>query len=312
MEAEEKRHSLLFDLVTRLVKEKPLGTLGGVIALVVFISAIFAEFVAPYPPVALELTNRLLPPSAEHWMGTDSLGRDLFSRIVFGARVSMIVGLGAPAIGMVVATIIGGISGYIGGKYDMVVQRFIDAWMSFPGLILYLTIMAVIGAGLLQVVLVLGISGGIGSSRIIRGAVIGIKENVYVEAARAIGTPVRGILIRHILPNIMPVVIVIFSTGIAWAILAEAAISFLGFGVPPPTPSWGGMLSGPGRQYMLEAPWLALWPGLVLSVVVYSVNMLGDAVRDILDPRLRGGLGRYTRGKGKKRTRGSKSAPAQS
>jgi len=205
----------------------------------------------------------------------------------------MIVGLASPAISICVSLIIGGSSGFLGGKYDMIMQRFVDAWMCFPELIILLSVMAFVGQGLLQVVLVLGISGGIGGSRTIRGAVMSIKENMYVGAARAIGSGTFRTLLRHILPNIMPVVIIIFTTRMSGAILAEASMSFLGFGVPPPTPTWGGMLSGDGRRYMMQAPWLAFWPGFALSIAVYGINMLGDAIRDLLDPRLRGGLGRY-------------------
>ena len=205
----------------------------------------------------------------------------------------MIVGFAAPAVTAVVSLFIGVATGFVGGKFDIIVQRFVDAWMAFPALMIYLVVMSILGGGLVQVVMVLGISGGISGSRTIRSAVIGIKENVYIEAARAIGGSVRQVMMRHILPNILPVAIILFTTYMAVAILAEATLSFLGFGVPPPNPSWGGMLSGAGRKYMEQAPWLALWPGLCLSLVVYSVSMLGDAVRDILDPRLRGGVGRY-------------------
>jgi len=205
----------------------------------------------------------------------------------------MVVGLAAPAISVLISVIIGATSAFLGSKFDIVVQRFVDAWMCFPPLIITLTVMSLLGQGLLQVIIVLGFAGGIGGSRTIRGAVFSIKENMYVDAAVAIGAPIREILIRHILTNIMPVVIIIYTTRMAGSILAEASLSFLGFGIPPPAPSLGGMLSGAGRRFMLSAPGMALWPGLALSIAVYGINMLGDAVRDILDPRLRGGLGRY-------------------
>jgi peptide/nickel transport system permease protein len=173
--------------------------------------------------------------------------------------------------------------------------------MCFPGLVIMLTVVAIVGPGLVQVILLLGILGGIGGSvRVKRAAVLSIKGNVYVEAARAIGCSNTRIMLKHILPNVMAVVIVVFSMGMGGAILAEATLSFLGFGIPPPQPSWGGMLSGPARRYMLQAPWMAIWPGVALSLVVYGMNMLGDGLRDILDPRLRGGLGRYGRKVAKK------------
>ena len=203
---------------------------------------------------------------------------------------------------VVVAVLIGGISGFIGGKPDLVVQRFVDAWMAFPGLLLLLTIMSIAGQGLLQIILVLGIAGGIGSSRVARGAVIGIKENDYFLAARAVGTPTSQILVRHVLPNIMEPILIIFSINIGGVIIAEASLSFLGYGLPPSIPDWGGMLSREGRRYMEQAPWLAFWPGLALTITVYSLNMFGDAIRDLLDPRLRGGEGSY--GATAKRKRG--------
>jgi len=293
---EKKRLPFLVEVMVRLIKEKPLGTVGGVIVLVLFLVGIFANFLAPYGYNEMVLGARLQPPSSTYWLGTDNLGRDLLSRIIYGARISMIVGLAVPAISVTMSLIIGGVSGYFGGKLDLFIQRFVDTVMCFPGLVIMLTVVAIVGPGLIQVILLLGILGGVGGQvRVKRSAVLGIKGNVYVEAARAIGAPSSRILLKHILPNIMAVVIVSFSMGMGGAILAEATLSFLGFGIPPPAPSWGGMLSGPARRYMLQAPWMALWPGVALSLVVYGMNMLGDGLRDILDPRLRGGLGRYGR-----------------
>ncbi len=290
---EPKRYPFLIDVLVRLVKEKPLGTVGGVIVLVLLIVGIFADILAPYGFNEIILADRLGAPSAKHFLGADNLGRDLLSRIIFGARISMYVGLGGSTLDAIVATTIGIISGFFGGKTDIIIQRFVDAWMCFPSLFLFLTVMAILGPGVIQVILILGVHGGIRSSRVIRSAVIGIKENIYLEAARAIGAPDRRILTKHILPNVMAPILIIFTVAMGRMILSEAMLSFLGFGIPPPTPSWGGMLSGSGRTYMLQAPWMALWPGLSLAIVVYGINMLGDAIRDLLDPRLRGGLGRY-------------------
>ena len=286
---EPKRRSRLADFFIRLVREKPLGTVSGIIILILIFVAIFANVLAPYPFWETHLIDRLTGSSARYLLGTDHLGRDLLSRLIVGARLSIFVGLSATALNVVVALLIGGTSGFFGGKYDILVQRFVDAWMAFPGLILLLTIMSIAGQGVLQIILVLGISGGIGGSRVVRGAVIGIKENDYFLAARAIGSRGTATLMRHVLPNIMPVMIIIFSISVGGVIMAEASLSFLGFGLPVNVPSWGGMLSREGRQYMEMAPWLALWPGLCLTVTVYSLNMLGDAMRDVLDPRLRGG-----------------------
>lgn len=292
---EPKKHSFLADLIIRLVKEKPLGVLGAVIILILLFAGIFANLLSPYGYGELHLADTLSPPSAQYILGTDDLGRDLLSRIIWGARVSMVVGIAGAALNVVVAILIGGVSGFIGGKLDMIVQRFVDAFMCFPPLFVLLTLMAILKPGLVSVIIVLGMQQGVRDSRIIRSAAISIKENVYVEAAKAVGCPTWKIITRHIIPNIMAPIIIIFTLGIGRMILHEATISFLGFGVPPPIPTWGGMLSGGARKYMLVAPWLALWPGLALSMVVFGINMLGDAVRDILDPRLRGGLGRYGR-----------------
>ncbi len=290
-----KRRSFIFDLFYRLFKEKPLGTVGGVIVIILLLAGIFANWLAPYGYNETYVADRLSPPSGKTILGADQIGRDVLSRIIYGARISMIVSLATSTLAVCISTTIGTLTGFLGGKVDLVAQRFVDAWMCFPGLFLILTIMAILGPGLIQVILVLGVSGGISGSRVVRSTVINIKENVYVEAARSIGCPTSTILARHILPNITAPMIIMFTTGMGGAIIAEYSISFLGFGIPPPMPSWGGMLSTSGRTYMMTAPWLALWPGLALTLVVYGINMLGDALRDLLDPRLRGGLGRYSR-----------------
>ena len=278
--------------LVRLWREKSLGAISGIIILILILVAIFADAVAPYEYLEIHLADRLTGSSAAYPLGTDHLGRDLLSRIIYGARLSLIVGLSATAVNVVVAVLIGGTSGFFGGRLDLVVQRFVDAWMAIPGLLLLLTIMSIVGKGMPQLILVLGISGGIGGSRLIRGAVIDIKENAYFQAVEVIGASKWRTFIGHVLPNIMPVVIIVFSINVGGVIISEASLSFLGFGLPPDVPSWGAMLSREGRQYMQQGPWLALWPGLCLTIVVYSLNMFGDAVRDLLDPRLKGGGGR--------------------
>ena len=291
--AERKKHSWLVNFLIRLVKEKPLGTIGAVITLLLLLTGIFADLLAPYGYNETQVGDFLAAPSASFWLGTDNLGRDLFSRVIFGARISMIVGLAATSLSTLLATTIGMLCGYFGGKFDLIVQRFVDGWMCLPYLPILMVVMALVGPGMLGLIIVMGIWSGIGGSRFPRSVVISIKENAYVEAAVAIGCPTRRILTRHILPNIMAPIIISFSLAVPGVILGEAALSFLGFGIPPPTPSWGGMLSGSGRIYMFQAPWMVIWPGLALSIVVYGINMFGDAVRDLLDPRLRGGVGRY-------------------
>ena len=286
---EPKRRSRLADFFIRLVKEKPLGTASGIIILIWILVAIFADVLTPYPPDEMHLADRLQGSSAQYLLGTDHIGRDFLSRLILGGRLSILFGLSITALSTVISTLIGGTSGFLGGKFDIIVQRVVDAWIVFPGLLILITIMSIVGRGIPQIILVLGISGGIGGGRLIRSAVIGIKENDYFLAARAIGSPSTATLMRHVLPNIMPVVIIIFSITVGGVILSLASLSFLGFGLPPGSPDWGSLLSGEGRKYMEQAPWLALWPGLCLTIVVYCLNMLGDAMRDLLDPRLRGG-----------------------
>ncbi len=290
---EPKRRGRLADFLFRLLKEQPLGTACGVIVLLLILVALFADALAPYPFDEMHLRDRMTGSSVQYLLGTDHIGRDLLSRLIFGARVSMLVGLAATTLNVLVAVLIGVTSGFLGGKVDLAVQRFVDAWMAFPGLLLLLTIMSLVGEGLLQIIVVLGITGGIGGSRVVRGAVIGVKENDYFLAARAVGTSTTQILVRHVLPNIMAPILIVFSINIGGVIIAEASLSFLGYGLPVEIPSWGSLLSREGRKYMEQAPWLAFWPGLCLTITVYSLNMFGDALRDLLDPRLRGGQGSY-------------------
>jgi peptide/nickel transport system permease protein len=270
---------------------KPLGALGGAIVLVLIALALGADWIAPHPYDLAIRGTRMQPPSAQFWMGTDNLGRDVLSRVIFGARVSVTVGFGAVLLGTALATVIGITSGYFAGHYDIAVQRIVDAWQSFPFLVIILSLMAVLGPGLLNVIVALGVAGAAGASRVIRGATLGIVQNAYIEAARALGCGHLRILVRHVLPNVAAPIIVLATIGLGSAILSESALSFLGFGVPPPYPSWGAMLSGSGRSYMYQAPWMALWPGAAISLAVYGFNMLGDALRDVLDPRLRGAGG---------------------
>ena len=308
--AEVKRRGAFSTFLRRLVKEKPLGTFGAGIVVLLLLCGIFADFtwlswvgvpaewaeshgLAPYPYDETDLDARLAPPGPDHWLGADHLGRDMLSRVIHGARISMICGLGASVLSGIISLSIGLTSGYIGGKFDIILPRFVDAWITLPPLVIYLTLMSVLGAGQLQIIIVLGVGGGIGGSRGSRALAFWTKNSVYVDAARSIGCSTWRIVTRHLLPNVLPLVIIAFSMGVGGIILAEAGLSFLGFGIPPPVPSWGQMLSAEGRRYMYEAPWMALWPGLALTLAIYGLNMFGDAVRDLLDPRLRGGMGGY-------------------
>ena len=285
----------------RLLKEKPLGVASGLIVLFLIFIAIFGDAMSPYPYDEQHLIDRLQGSSARYPLGTDQLGRDFLSRVLYGAQISVLVGLAVTTINVVLSTLIGGISGFFGGKLDIIVQRFVDTWICFPQLLLLLTIMSIVGRGLAQIVFVLGISGGISGARLIRSAVIGVKENIYFEAAKAYGSSRLRTFFRHVLPNIMPVIIISFSMRIGGVILTLASLGFLGYGLPPEYPDWGGLLSREGRKFMELAPHLALWPGIALTVTVWSLNMFGDAVRDLLDPRLRGGVGSYS---GKKKKKG--------
>lgn len=289
-----KPRGFIADFFVRLFRDKPLGAIGGVIFLILLVTGVFANFLSPYGYNDLNPVHRLQSPSFTHWLGTDQMGRDMLSRIIYGARISVIVGFAATSFSIIISTLIGITTGFIGGKYDLFMQRIVDAWMIFPGLVILIVFVSIFNPGLWQIIFILGLQYGIAGSRIIRGSAISIKENMYVRAADAIGASTRRILARHILPNIMAPIIILFTTRIAAVILAEATLSFLGLGIPPPVPSWGGMLSGAGRRYMLRDPLLAIWPGLALTIVVFGINVFGDAMRDLLDPRLRGGVGSYT------------------
>ena len=286
--SERRARSLWGELLVRILREKYLATFGLAIIVILVFLALLADIISPYPMDQLNLRDKLQGPSWEHPFGTDEFGRDLLSRIIHGARISMMVGVIGSVYATILSTFIGLVSGYAGGKLDNVVQRFVDSWMAFPDLFLALAMLAVVGPGLTQLIVVIGLLYAISGSRIIRGSVISVKENMYVDAAKAVGVPTYRILLRHILPNVFAPIIVLLTTRMASMILVEASLSFLGYGIPPPVPSWGGMLSGAGKEYMLQNPWLALWPGVAISLTVYGINMFGDGLRDVLDPRLRG------------------------
>ena len=283
-----RKRGPVLHFIGRLFREKPLGAAGAVVFMLFLFCGIFADALAPYGMNQIAPLNRLKPPSWAFPFGTDNLGRDMLSRCLYGAQLSVIIGFCAAGIATVISVFLGIVSGYLGGKFDLVLQRFVDAWMSFPDLIILIVVVSVVGPGMPQIIVTLGLLLGIAGSRIIRGAVVSVRENMYVHAAQSTGASTFRILWRHILPNVMAPVIVLFTTRVGTVILAESGLSFLGLGVPPPAPTWGGLLSGSGRTFMLQGPWLALAPGLCLTVVVYATNMFGDALRDLLDPRMRG------------------------
>lgn len=289
----------------RFLRTKPLGSVGAVIVLTIILLAILAPQVAPYGFDHRVIAQRMQTPSAQHLLGTDELGRDILSRIIYGARVSAFVGFGSVLIATVIACVIGMTSGYFGGKLDMAIQRLVDMWIAFPFLILLLAFMAIFGTPFgafrlgplaldpsqqraAQIILILGLLFAIRDSRVIRGATMAIRNNTYVEAAKGLGASNLRILLSYILPNVAPALLVLATLQLGAAILAEATLGFLGFGIPDPVPSWGHMLSGIARARIRTDPWLAFWPGLAISLAVFGFNMLGDALRDVLDPRLRG------------------------
>jgi peptide/nickel transport system permease protein len=274
-------------LVRALITRKPIGAIGGAIVLILLAVALFADRLAPHHFNETSLIDALQPPSRAHWFGTDELGRDLYSRILYGAQVSMTVGLAATAIAVLLGAAIGVVSGYFGRRLDLALQRLVDAWLAFPGLVMVIVLLVLLGPGLGSVILALGISQAFPQSRIIRGATLVVREHAYIEASRASGASHGRVLLRHVLPNVVAPIIVSASTYVSFVILIEAAVSFLGYGVPPPRPSWGGMLSATGRSYMVRAPWLSFFPGLALTLAIFAFNVLGDALRDLLDPRPR-------------------------
>jgi peptide/nickel transport system permease protein len=277
------------DVWVRMVRRKPLGTLGAAIVVVMLVSAVFADRLTPYGYAQTSLKERLVSSNAAHWMGTDQLGRDLLTRVLYGARISLYIGFGAVSLGCVLATALGIFSAYWGGRLDLLLQSVVDAWMAFPGLLILMSILSLLGPSVFNITMVLGIAFGIQNSRIVRGVALALREHTYIEAARAVGSGHGRITVMHILPNVLPTIIVVATTGLSTVILTEASLSFLGLGVPPPYPTWGGMLSLAGLDHMYRAPWLAIWPATALSLAVFGFNMLGDALRDLLDPRLKGG-----------------------
>ena len=275
-------------VLVRFCRKKPLGAVGGVIMLVIVLTAIFANQLQTYDPIATDAAQSLAPPSREHWLGSDHLGRDIYSRIVHGARVSLVVSVASTLLGSVLGGVIGLLSGYIGGKTDLITQRVMDILQGLPLLVLALVMSAALGPSIQNVVVAISIPIIPRAARVIRASVLSIREMQYVEAARAIGLRHLRIAFRHILPNTIGPSIVLGTAQLGSAILVEAALSFLGLGVPEPYPSWGRMLSVSAAEYAQKAPWLVLFPGIAISLAVFGSNLLGDALRDTLDPRLRG------------------------
>ena len=273
--------------LVKFAKDKPLGAFGGIIAALLIIVAVLAPVIAPHDPVATDHNNVLAAPSVNMILGGDHIGRDVFSRLVYGARISLLVGILSVLFGVTIGLAVGLVSGYFGGIVDLGAQRIMDAVMAFPALILALSIMAVMGASIVNVIIALAAVFVPGAARTIRSQALSIKEMDYVLAARAIGSSDLRIMIRHMAPNLAATYIVLATISLGWAIVVEASLSFLGVGVPPSVPTWGGMLTG-ATKYVETAWWVAVFPGLAIAIVVFAWNLLGDGLRDVLDPKLRG------------------------
>jgi peptide/nickel transport system permease protein len=270
-----------------VARENPLAAAGVVLIAVFLAFALFAPWIAPQDPTQIDLAIRLASPSPAHWFGTDELGRDVFSRIVYGARISMLVGASVVSLSLLLGLAVGAVAGYCGGRVDRLVNVVLmNAFLSFPGILLAIAFVAFLGPGMFNLILALVIGGWVGYARLVRGQVLAVREREFVEAARALGAGGAYIVIRHILPNIVQPVIVQAAIGMAGAVLAEATLSFLGLGVPPPAASWGSMLNS-GRVHLFDAPHLVLFPAFVVMLAVLAFNFVGDALRDYLDPRSR-------------------------
>jgi peptide/nickel transport system permease protein len=277
--------SMLRGVLIRLLRNKA-AIIGLVIILVLIFSAIFAEVVSPYAYDEQNLRDRFLAPSTAHIFGTDSYGRDIFSRIVFGSRTSLMVGAIAVTISSIIGTFLGAISGYYGNRVDNIIMRFIDVMLAIPNILLAISIAATLGPGIVNVMIAVGISSVPGYARLVRASVMSIREQEFIEAARSIGASDFRIIMRHILPNCFAPIIVQATMSVAIAILSAAALSFLGLGVQPPTPEWGSMLSD-GRSYIRDYWWVVTFPGLAIMATVFAFNLFGDGLRDALDPRLK-------------------------
>jgi peptide/nickel transport system permease protein len=287
----------------RFCRRKPLGAIGGFIVVVMLFVAVFVDaslvgssepLLAPTHYDKQTFGNENEGPSLDHFFGTDRAGRDIFSRVLYGARISAIIGFSCVIIAALISLFVGTISGYFGGWLDTIIQRIVDVFLAIPAIILLIFALTVFASGagayktMFWIILIVGFLVGVGSIRVVRGATISTSNNQYVDAARSIGATDMRIVMRHIVPNVIPVVIVLASVSVGTAILAEATISFLGYGIPPPFPAWGGMLSRDASSTFRTEPLQAVWPGLAIALAVYGYNIFGDALRDVLDPRLRG------------------------
>jgi len=277
----------LWHITATFFRRQPVGSIGLVLVLIFGLAGVFADWLAPYNPTANDFAAMTEPPSWAHWLGTDQLGRDLMSRILYGARTAFIVGLTSSIIGGFLGLVIGVGSAYFGGQIDLWLQRIIDIVMAFPAIIMALAIVSIFGTGVQNVILAITIPGIPRCARIVRSSALAIREVPYVDAARALGYGHTRIILNHMVPNVMGPFLVVITAFVGQAILAEAALSYLGLGVQEPVPAWGLMLQGGAEEYASTAPWIAVFPGLAIMLTVFGINLFGDALRDVLDPKLR-------------------------
>jgi peptide/nickel transport system permease protein len=272
--------------VVRRFRRNRLAVFGFIVLVILCILSILTPWIAPHDPAAIDLFNIQAPPSPEHWMGTDDLGRDTLTRLLYGSRVTLLVALSATTIGVLVGVVLGGISGYYGGFVDTLIMRFIDVMLSFPTLFLLIILSAYVKATILGIVAIIGFTSWMGIARLVRGELLSLKEKEFVEASHAVGAKDGRIIFRHLIPNAMGPVIVAGTLNIGYAILYESSLSFLAVGIQPPAASWGNMLTN-AQSYVVNAPWLAFWPGIFIFVTVLCFNFVGDGLRDALDPKLK-------------------------
>ena len=280
-------HETLFADIIRAFKENKTALFGLIVVVILVVLAIFAPYVTPYDPYEIDLNNRFSKPSLNHWFGTDMFGRDLFTRVIYGARISLAIGLIPSLIAVSIGAVLGVISGYIGGRLGYWVMRMADVVMAFPSLLLAIVVMYTLGATLFNLFIALSVVGWAGAARVVRSQALSIREKEFIEAAKAIGVKDIKIMARHVFPNCLPSLMVLFTMNIPDAILSEASLSFLGVGAQPPTPSWGLLVSN-GKEFLFSAPWVAILPGVAIFITVLAFNFIGDGLRDAIDPYLKG------------------------
>tara|TARA_Y100001960_G_C14748181_1_gene866855 strand:+ start:398 stop:1300 length:903 start_codon:yes stop_codon:yes gene_type:complete len=284
-ELSEKRP--FFQVFFELIRKQPLGAAGGGIVVLMILMAIFAELLTVFDPELNSLEHMLMPPDDTFWLGTDQFGRDLLTRIIYGARTALLVGFTCAIVGATLGLVLGVASAYFGGMFDLIVQRIVDVVMAFPLIILALAVVATLGPGTQNVIIAITIPFVPQCARVVRSNALAIREIPYVDAARALGFSDMRIILRHMVPNVMAPYLIMLTSFLGQAILLEASLSYLGMGVQEPTPAWGLMLQGGAEEFAESAPWVAIWPGIAISLAVFGFNLFGDSVRDTLDPKLR-------------------------